>query len=271
MAIQLLVLDIDNTIAGRSNQVTDRVVKAIQSVQKKGILVALATGRMYNSARRFHQRVASQLPLITYNGAWIQNPLDGVKYQHLPVPSEIALELLDFFEDSAHASEIDIHCYLDDQLYVREVTEETHYYQARAGVNPIAVGDLRQILNQPTTKMLIVSPEGDVAQQLLTVLKMRYSADSLHLTQSTPKYLEITHPDANKGTATRYLAEKLLGLTAEQVMVIGDNFNDMPMLTYAGIGIAMGNAPQPVQQVADWVTQEVEADGVAVAIERFLG
>jgi hydroxymethylpyrimidine pyrophosphatase-like HAD family hydrolase len=68
----------------------------------------------------------------------------------------------------------------------------------------------------------------------------------------------------------KYLSEELLGLQAEEVMVIGDNFNDLTMLDYAGLGVAMGSAPEAVKAVADWVAPEVEADGVAVAITKFL-
>ncbi len=270
MDTKLLVLDIDGTIAGQSNEVSDRVVEAIKAVNAKGIQVALATGRMYHSARRFHQRIGSSLPIVSYNGAWIQDPLDGKKHHHLPVPAEIALELLDFLEQPQLRHQLDIHCYLDDQLYVREFTEETKEYERRSGIIPQAVGDFRRILQQPTTKMLAISLEIALIQQLIHDIKARYTPAQIHLTQSNPKYLEITHPNANKGTATRYLAENLLGLTSEQVMTIGDNFNDVQMLEYAGRGIAMGNAPIEVQKTADWVTKDVESDGVAVAIEKFL-
>jgi Cof subfamily protein (haloacid dehalogenase superfamily) len=270
MSIQLLVLDIDGTIAGVSNEVTDRVVEAIHAVQKKGVKVAVATGRMYHSALRFHQKIRSSLPIIAYNGAWIQDPLDGKHHHHWPVPSDIALELLDFLEKPEFREKLEIHCYWNDQLYVREITEETKYYQERTGIFPHEIGDFRRILHQPTTKMLTIGLESALIQQLLNHLKEEYYPEKLCLTQSNPKYLEITHPQANKGTATRYLAEQVLGLTSEQVMTIGDNFNDVQMLEYAGLGIAMGNAPIGVQKVAKWVTQGVEADGVAIALERFL-
>jgi hydroxymethylpyrimidine pyrophosphatase-like HAD family hydrolase len=72
------------------------------------------------------------------------------------------------------------------------------------------------------------------------------------------------------GRAVRYLAEEVLQLQPENVMVIGDNFNDLEMIQYAGIGVAMGNAPAGVQAIADWVAPTVEANGAAAAIEEFL-
>ncbi|MGC8713558.1 MAG: HAD-IIB family hydrolase, partial [Leptodesmis sp.] len=83
-------------------------------------------------------------------------------------------------------------------------------------------------------------------------------------------FFEATNPLVNKGTAVQYLAEEYLGLKPENVMTIGDNFNDVEMIQYAGIGVAMGNAPDGVKAMADWVAPTVEEDGVVAAIEQFL-
>ncbi|ACK67939.1 Cof-like hydrolase [Rippkaea orientalis PCC 8801] len=269
MNIRLLVLDIDGTIAGESNSVSEPVKQAIAQVQANGIQVALATGRMYYSALRFHQAIDSQLPIIAYNGAWIQCPLTGVRHQHFPVPSAIALELLDYFEQPQWNQDIEVHCYIDDRLYVREVTPRTQVYQQRSGIEPVVVGDLRNILALKTTKVLAIG-KPNLMNQLLSELQQQYRRDQLHLTQSTPSYFEVTHPQASKGYATRFLAEELLGFEASQVMAIGDNFNDAEMLEYVGLGVAMGNAPEPIQQMAQWIAPSVEEDGVATAIKKFL-
>ncbi|MCA1993236.1 MAG: Cof-type HAD-IIB family hydrolase, partial [Coleofasciculus sp. S288] len=96
--IRLLVLDIDGTIAGKSNHVREPVKQAIRNAQAKGIQVAIATGRMYRSALRFHQEVGSTLPILAYQGAWIQDPATQKIHQHLPVSSITAEQLLDYFE-----------------------------------------------------------------------------------------------------------------------------------------------------------------------------
>lgn len=268
--IRLLVLDIDGTISGRTNQVSKPVQQAIQAVLAKGIPVALATGRMYCSAMRFHRCINSPLPLIVYNGAWIQDPLTQERYQHLPVPSQFARQLLDDLEQPEWCDRLGIHFYLDDRLYVRQVTALTEGYARRSGIEAIAVGDLRSLLDRHPTKVLALSKEASLVRDLLHHLQKRYNPDELYLTQSTATFLEATHPNANKGAATRYLAEQILGLDANEVMAIGDNFNDALMLQYAGIGVAMGDAPIAVRELADWVAPGVEEDGVAVAIKKFL-
>jgi Cof subfamily protein (haloacid dehalogenase superfamily) len=104
----------------------------------------------------------------------------------------------------------------------------------------------------------------------LADLKTKYRPDQLHITTSVPIFLETTNPAINKGTAIDFLAQNLLGITAQEVMAIGDNHNDVEMLAYAGWGVAMGNAPAEVKAQADWVAPSVDEDGVAIAIDRFV-
>ncbi|MBK1989162.1 HAD family phosphatase [Sphaerospermopsis aphanizomenoides BCCUSP55] len=268
--IQLLVLDIDGTIAGHDNQITETVKQAITAVQAKGIQVAIATGRMYCSALRFHQEIKSTLPLVAYQGAWIQDPNTGKLHRHLAVTREIAHQLLDYFEQSELRSLLSVHFYINDQLYVREITTATESYGVRCGVTPIPVGDLRQVLTNEPTKVLALCDDANLIQELMENLRLQYTPAELYMTTSVATFLEAANPFVNKGTAVRYLAEELLGLTSDNVMTIGDNFNDVEMLEYGGIGVAMGSAPEPVQAIANWVAPSVENDGVAIAIAKLL-
>ena len=268
--IKLLVLDIDGTITGHSNTLSVTVKGVIAAVQAKGIKVTIATGRMYCSALRFHQEIGSTLPLIAYQGAWIQDPGNDKIHRHLPVSREITQQLLEYFEQPDLRSLLSVHFYINDQLYVREITKETDNYQQRCGVNAISVGDLRQLLDHEPTKILALSEDANLTQQLLADLRLRYKPTDLYMTTSVPTFLEAANTHVNKGNAVRYLAEEMLGLESHHVMTIGDNFNDVEMLGYAGISVAMGNAPPEVQAIANWVAPSIELDGAAVAIEKFL-
>jgi len=268
--IRLLVVDLDGTVVGASNQISARVKQAVQAVQAQGIPVAIATGRMYQSARRFHADLGSTLPLMSYQGALIKDPADDTLHRHWHLPKVYAQQLLEFYEQPAVREEVSVHFYIDDQLYVREITAETEAYAARSNIEPIAVGDLRTLLDADLTKILAQSSNVALIDDLLAKLRQRYTPTELYLTKSVDIFLEATHPDVNKGNAVRYLAENILGLHADQVMAIGDNFNDFEMLQYAGIGVAMGNAPEGVQAIANWVAPSVEEDGAAIAIEKFI-
>lgn len=268
--IQLLVLDIDGTLAGESNMIRPLVQQAIQAAQAKGVQVAIATGRMYQSALRFHQEVGSALPLVAYQGALIRDPVTDQVHAHWPVEPRIAAQLLDDFEQPDLRTHLSVHFYIDDRLYVRELNATSAAYAERSQVEAIAVGDLRQVLDTAPTKVLALSENSALIESLFGKLRQRYTPAELYLTKSIATFFEAAHPTVNKGVAVSYLAESLLDLQPENIMVIGDNFNDMEMIRYAGTGVAMGNAPEAVQAIADWVAPSVEEDGVAAAIEALI-
>lgn len=272
--IRLLVLDIDGTLAGESNIVSSRVLRAIKQVQQRGVQVAIATGRMYCSALRFHRTVNSSLPLIAYQGAYIKDPNTQCLYRHQPLPRPWTLELLNYLKQLESEGLLSIHLYIDDTLHVKAIIEDTVAYAARSEVEPNVVGDLLTLLQHnarlETTKLLALSSDTALIAELIDQLAQHPDAHEIYLTRSVDTFFEATHPSANKGDAVRYLAEELLQLNRDQVMVIGDNFNDLEMIRYAKLGIAMANGPQLVQTAADWVAPSVDDDGVATALETFL-
>lgn len=268
--IRLLVLDIDGTIAGMSNEIRDPVKQAVKAAQAKGVQVAIATGRMYRSALRFYADLGATLPLMAYQGAFIKDPSTDQIHRHWTVPRRFVAELLDYFEQPHLRDRLSVHFYINDELYVREMSPATAEYLTRSTAQAIAVGDLRSTLDTEPTKVLALTEDSALIDEMLDSLRQRYLPAELYLTKSLATFFEATNPLVNKGTAVRYLAEDYLGLRAENVMVVGDNFNDLEMIQYAGVGVAMGNAPSAVQAAADWVAPDVEDDGVAAAIAEFL-
>lgn len=272
--IKLLVLDIDGTINGSSNQVNLPVKAAVREAQAQGVKVAIATGRMYRSALRFHQEIGADCPLISYQGALIKDPETGKLVGHWPVAVPLALQLIDKFAQFEFSDRLSVHVYLDDCLYMKEVTQDSQVYAVRSGVEPVAVGDLQEFLRQneqnPPTKILALTDRPEPINHMFDILSQQFNPNELYLTKSQATFFEATNPIANKGTAVKFLAEEILGLDASAVMTVGDNFNDVEMIQYAGTGVAMGNAPLGLQQIADWVAPDVESDGVVAAIAKFI-
>lgn len=268
--IRLLVLDLDGTVVGESNQIHPDVRQMIQAAQAKGVQVAIATGRMYRSALRFYHDLGATLPLMAYQGALIKQPNTGDILRHWTISRSFAHRLLDDLEQPELREALSVHFYINDRLYVRELTPESKLYAERSQIEAIPVGDLRSTLSQEPTKILALSHQPSVIDQLLTSLRQRYTPAELYFTKSVATFFEATNPLVNKGTAVRYLAEEHLGLQPENVLAIGDNFNDVEMLEYAGIGVAMGNAPDAVKARANWVAPDVEQNGAAAAIEQFI-
>lgn len=268
--IRLVVIDLDGTSVGHSNQMTDAVKTAIQAARSQGVEVAIATGRMYQSALRFHRDLQLSTPLMTYQGAYIRDPRTEEVHRHWTLPQKLAIELVDYLEQPDLYPHLSIHCYINDQLYVREITADTERYAERSKIQPIAIGDLRPALEQEPTKILALTETPEIVDFLLMNLRQRYKPEELYFTKSVDIFFEATNPQVNKGAAVRYLAEEMLGLQAASVMTIGDNFNDLEMLQYAGVGVAMADAPEAVKAIADWVAPSVAADGVAKAIAHFI-
>jgi Cof subfamily protein (haloacid dehalogenase superfamily) len=268
--IKLLVVDIDGTIAGKSNQINPTVVNTLTRLQFEGVKVALATGRMHCSALRFHRALGSTLPLISYNGAWIQNPMDGQIHRQYNLLPELVPPLLQFYGELQQQLPININCYTGDRLYMTKLNDLSREYMERSGVEAIIMDSFEPLDPNAMTKILAIGADGAMMTKVLALTRAKFNQREIHFTKSTPVYLEAINPQINKGVAVKYLAEEVLGLSPANVMAIGDNFNDQEMIQYAGIGVAMGNAPDELKVIADYVTADVEADGVVQAIEHWI-
>ncbi len=264
--IRLVMLDIDGTLTGSANTVSDRVRQAIERVKQKGVRVGIATGRMYRSARRFHAEIKADMPVCAYQGAMIRHPDEDKTYQHWRLDRSLVMQLMHLLADYP----LIMHIYIEDQLYVREWTDLSHAYAERSEVPLNLLADLGSELPAEPTKLLAMTQDTDLINHLLAWVRETFPADQLYLTRSVPTFLEATHPIVNKGNAVKYLAEDLLGLTRDHVLTVGDSDNDIEMLRYAGIGVAMGNAHPTIQAEADWVAPSVDQDGVVAALEEFV-
>lgn len=267
--IRLLVLDIDGTIVDESNRIRDSVAQAIHSAQRRGVAVAIATGRRCQSSLHAYDSIGSTLPLICYEGALIREPNTGFVHRHWPLEPRVAAQMLDHTERLSLSGRLSVHFYIQDSLYVSNLNDASIKYFEGSKVEPIVVSDLRQLLNRATTKVMVLSDDVEVIARLASQLKNSCSRTQVKQYQSIT-LLEAFHPAVNKRLAVSYLAEEIMSLRPENVMAVGDDFTDIEMLQYAGIGVAMGNAPVAVKACADWVTTTVEKDGVARAIERWI-
>jgi Cof subfamily protein (haloacid dehalogenase superfamily) len=152
-------------------------------------------------------------------------------------------------------------------MYVKEINEYTEFYSSFTKAVAHPVGDLLAFMDRPPTKLLYVC-EPEVAEKWRLALKERYQG-RLEVFRSKPQYVEFTALGVSKGAALEELAE-LYDIKQAEVMAIGDSFNDIPMLEWAGIGVAVANAPEIVRSKADYVTLSNEEGGVAEAINRFV-
>ncbi|MGO0123168.1 Cof-type HAD-IIB family hydrolase [Desulfothermobacter acidiphilus] len=261
--IRLIAVDLDDTLLDPELRITPRTRRVLQEVQRRGVRVVLATGRMYQATVPYAAELGLEGPIIAYQGAWVRDFPGGKERLHLPVPLDRALEVLEYLTPLGFHLQV----YVNDRLYCARYTPEGERYAVMCRVEFQVVGDLCSFLRSPPTKILMVAPEEEI-DRLLPGLRARFGED-LHLGKSKPYFLEIAHPRATKGEALAYLAQQL-GLVAEEVMAIGDGYNDISMFRFAGLAVAMGNARPAVQDEADFVTASHAEEGVAQALEKFV-
>ncbi|MFV9510579.1 Cof-type HAD-IIB family hydrolase [Tepidibacillus sp. LV47] len=266
MNYKLVAIDLDDTLLADDLTISSQTIEAIREAVDKGVMVTLATGRMFQSAKKYAKAIELDVPIITYHGAYIKNVLSGeLLFQRL-VPYELSIDVIkDLKEKNKH-----IQIYLDDQLYVEEEDRYIRDYAKASDVSYHVVDDLLQQMDESQTepiKILIIDDPANI-QTLEKEYQYRYG-NQLHVTISKPYFLEITHPEATKGNAIRFLA-KQKGITMEQVIAIGDSYNDRDMIELAGLGVAMGNARPEVKAIADYVTKTNNDHGVWEVFQKFV-
>jgi Cof subfamily protein (haloacid dehalogenase superfamily) len=225
--------------------------------------VIVVTGRMFRAVLPYVIEAGIDDPVICYQGAVVADPTTGEFLRHVPIPRATALEAI----DAVVAAGFHLNCYVDDLLYVAEVTPEARQYADFQGLEIHAVGPLRDWLEADPTKLVAV---GDPAalDALEAELEPRF-AGRLFISKSLPYFLEFAHPDVSKGAGLQFVAD-LLGFTPAETVACGDGENDRELLDWAGFGVAVANAQPDILARADLIVPPVQEEGVAILLEAYL-
>jgi Cof subfamily protein (haloacid dehalogenase superfamily) len=261
--IRLIACDLDGTLVGPDLRLAPGAVAAFRRVAARGVHVAVATGRMLTSATPYARALGVEAPVITYNGAWIRCLKTESDLWHHAVPTDTVAEAVSALEDAG----LHVNLYLEDRVHVRVRSAEAEAYLAHARVEPVWCGAWADLGPVSPTKILAIGPEPRI-RAVLDELRPRFEG-RLWLTQSMPTFLEVAHPSVNKGAALAHLAAHL-GVPRDSVVAVGDGLNDMEMIQWAGLGVAMGNGHPELRRRADRVTGRVEDDGVARLIDELI-
>jgi hypothetical protein len=181
----------------------------------------------------------------------------------VPIPRERALEVIDIVVPLG----FHLNCYVDDELYVAEVTPEARRYADFQHLDIHAVGPLRNWLHADPTKLVAVG-DPDALDALEAELKPRF-AGKLFISKSLPYFLEFAHPDVSKGAGLQFVADRL-GFDAAHTAACGDGENDRELLDWAGFRVAVANAHDDILARADLVIPPVQEEGVAILLEAYL-
>ena len=233
------------------------------SVVNAGSLVILVTGRMFRSALPYAVAAGIEEPLVCYQGAVVAEPGSGEFLRHEPIPLELAREAIEAVENEGFR----LNCYVDDDLYVAEITPNARAYADFQHIPITPVGDLLGWLERPPTKLVAVD-DPEALNRLRAVLVERF-ADRLFIAKSLPYFLELASPAVSKGIGLAFVAEHL-GFAAEHTIAFGDGENDLELLDWAGYAVSVENGFEELRARADWLCPPAEDEGVAQTLEAFL-
>ena len=262
--IKLTALDLDGTLMGRERVVSLRVRSALERATSQGCLVTIATGRGFAPVVRFAVELGVNVPLICYQGALIRDHRDGTVIYSATVPLDVARDVIAFSQDH----ELNFQVYMeDDRAYVNQIDPTAGRIADLTGIPVTAVNDLAAWLRRPPLKFMFFEQE-DSVPKLVRDLQMRFDGH-LQVVRSWDRLVEATGPGISKGEALARLATHL-GVSQSATMAVGDQDNDVSMIAWAGLGVAMGNASPAAKAAADVIAPPLHADGAAWAIERYV-
>ncbi|WP_125980124.1 sugar-phosphatase [Loigolactobacillus iwatensis] len=269
MAIELIAIDIDGTLLNERNELAPATTQAIKAATEKGIKVVLCTGRPMTGVTAYLDTLginaATDQYVVTFNGALAQTTSGKII-------SANALSYDDYLDLEALAQKLSIHFHVEtsDRMYTanRDMSEYT-VHEAKLVSLPLSYRTTGEMRGITISKGMYIDQPKVLDAAIAHQDVWRPFEEQFTFVKSAPFYLEATKKGTNKGSALSMLAQTL-NLTADNVMAIGDQQNDLSMIEYAGLGVAMGNAIPSVKQAAQAVTLDNVHDGVAATINQML-
>jgi len=269
---RLIVCDLDNTLLGSDRRLDPELPQLIRRARERGIGFTLATGRVYASAVKYARRLGLELPLITNSGAVIAAPSGSVVLRQLELPRAVTCRLLAETREQGALR----YLHVGGRVYAEYPSPENERYAAVLEIPFTYVGDLAQWFTQaaePAVALVVRFTGGDVpavtAAARLAARESRRFKGTVSVIRALPYLVEFLHPQASKGQALRFLADHL-GVPREKILALGDSEGDLDMLTAAGTGILVRNAPEELHSLADRVTAGAAAEGVKEVLRELL-
>ncbi|OBU11620.1 sugar-phosphatase [Morganella psychrotolerans] len=268
MSVKLIAIDLDGTLLNSYHQITPAVSAEVSRAKEKGLHIILTSGRPFNGILPY----LTELGLNKENCYCISN--NGAVIHEAQTGDPVMETLMDFedyryFESLAREINVHFHVLSSNEMYTanRDISYYTlmdaYLTQTQLNYRPSAEMDSDMMFSK---FMMIDNP---VRLNEAAGFIPQVSFDNYNILRTAPHFVEISAKNATKGNAVALITEKL-GLTPDKVMCIGDQNNDISMLEYAGVGVAMGNAADHIKQKAGFVATTNDDDGVAVAIQKFV-
>jgi Cof subfamily protein (haloacid dehalogenase superfamily) len=262
--VKLLLADVDGTLVTQDKKLTDRAIEAVHKLHDAGVIFAITSGRPPRGMAMLIEPLDLRTPIAAFNGGLIVDREMNVIEQRV-LPEDLVVPVT----DEMSSFKLDVWLYRGADWYVPKpdgphVARETWTVKFEPKVMETGV----QGLTSDVAKLVGVSDDKDAVENATSAVHDKFG-DHVTAAQSQPYYLDVTHPQANKGEVAKYLAAKY-DLKPDDIATIGDMPNDVLMFAHSGLSIAMGQSSPEVKRAARRVTTSNEDEGFANAVEKFI-
>lgn len=266
MRYKMIVTDLDDTLLTKDKRVSEKNLDYIQKAREKGCIFAIATGRLYSSAHIYAKDIGDDISIAALNGAYTV-----FKNEEVLVDIKLNYSQIKEIEKIAEKYNQFYYFYDSHNVYANEKDERNYnryFPRSRDPVKLYHYKNLSELENDdiPIYKSFYITTN---RAELDKIEREIEDIGNIIVTSSSRNNIEINRYGATKGNAVEALANKY-GINRDEIITIGDNRNDLSMLEYAGLGIAVSNASQDIQNFADYVTVSNEEDAIAKVIEEFI-
>lgn len=270
MSYKLVAIDMDGTLLNSENKISKRTQRAIENAKKKGTQIVLSTGRILKSAINHSEDLKLKNSIISCNGAVIADEKGDIIYK-----KGINRDIVKMIMELGKKHDIYYHFYSESDLYsnvnmegIIEFYNDPNIKDENKKIKMNIFKDSKEIFdnNIEVCKFLFMDGNMDKLKFFRNEIS---SIEGVNVCSSWENNVEIMDMEVSKGYGLDYLSKKL-DISHEQIIAIGDNENDISMLNFAGLGVAMGNAVEKTKKQADIITSTNDEDGVAKVIEKYI-
>lgn len=273
MKYKMVCIDMDGTLLNSKKKVTDETKRVLIEAKKRGVTVAISTGRIYNNAAFYSKYIGLDAPVIAANGAIIKSANGEEIYKGI-IGYETSIKVLEVLKKYKMTPNFHTH----NSIYCGGPLEKFFIYffitrgipaDYKVNLYSIKKDQWKKVLldNQSEIlKCICVHRNKKVVQMAKDELR---KIKGIEISSSNSFNIEVNAEGVCKGNGASILGKKM-GIKKEEIICIGDNENDLSMIEYAGLGVAMGNAPQYIKNKANYVTASNNEDGVAKVIKKFI-
>ncbi|MGO8792064.1 MAG: Cof-type HAD-IIB family hydrolase [Terriglobia bacterium] len=275
MSIRLIALDLDGTLVNSRWEISEKDLQALAAASERGIQVVVVTGRRPRAAAPYVAKIPFPVSIITSNGALIRTPTGEVAYHNF-LPRDTALKVLEVVHEYRPYTVVIFNVPARGQVTMEDcaIPEGPLGWYLRTSMDHLSmVPDLAAAVKTDPVQIMIGGPPARI-EAAETLLRQTETGASIQLTWT--KYPErnlalfdIMNRGCTKGQALKFWAAQC-GIPASDVMALGDNFNDLEMLEFAGLPVVMGNHIEGLHRSGWAKTSACDESGVACAIEKFV-